>query len=140
MSLSSSTPPSITQHGLGLVELLIALTILAMVMTSFSQSASWAHQALRHSARVSQAVAIGEALTEHLLMLNVSDDALTEGAHQVTLNPDGTVSTSQQGSGYVASWIVTPHESVTGVRQLTIRVTWQERGRPQEVTWFTFRN
>lgn len=138
-----SSCPFHRRHGLaagfGLVEMMVSLSIVGLVMTAFMDSAAAARAVFRHQRCLTAAIAVGDQLTEELLLMDGSDSALDFGVHQRTLNREG----QPAGAGdvyYTATWTVSNYAAVSGMRQLDLRVGWQEHGSPRYMAWTTFRS
>lgn len=125
-------------RGFGLVELLISVSILGISLTLFLSAANAARYLFAHQRNLTQAVAVGDTVTEGLLILDSSDEALAEGEHMAMFTRQG-LPTSSRGF-YQVTWVVSNYEEVTGMRKLDITIDWQEQGIVRSTSWTTYRN
>ena len=134
-------PRASRASGLTFPELLMSVAILGIVMASFAGVVDGANRSFRHTRDLAKAIAIAEALTEQLLIMDASDPALAWGPdHGASYDRDGYLAANPADTYFQAAWTVTPHQTVPNIRRIDIQVTWSEGGTPRVVGWFTFRN
>ncbi len=110
------------RNGFSLVEIIVVLAILAMIVPIFLLVA--AHTVnLNNEARLrSGATLLAEGLAEELL------------AEAGSLPPTG------EQAPYTWTWQLATEAGIpTGLQEITVRVTWQYRGKTREVQLVTYR-
>lgn len=127
------------EAGFSLPELMVSLAVLSITLATTLTASSTAQHLFYHEKLVTQAIAIGETVTEELLLLDASDDALLEGVHEATYSRFGAAA-GDASSLYTARWTISPWEDVPGIRRIEIRVSWLESDQPREIQWTTYRN
>ena len=127
------------QGGLSLIEMMISLAILSITMSSFLSATNAVSRLFHHQRMLTQAIAAGESLTEGLLLLDPSDSELETGTYERYYTAQG-IETLAPSAIYTAEWSVAPYTAVPGMRELIIRVYWNERGDTKFISWVTYRN
>ena len=116
------------------------MSIVGFALVGFSSAAGTATVNFRHFRTQAQAVAIADAITEEVLILNASDEDLKEGSHTRYYDRTGAVSQRRGDRFYAAIWTVSNYEEVPGIRKIDIKVAWKEGTHPESVSWTTYRN
>jgi prepilin-type N-terminal cleavage/methylation domain-containing protein len=94
------------ERGLSLLEVLIAIIILAVALTSISYFFSQARGNIEVTGRMRCGLALAQDKIEELKDLGYSHDDLSEGPHSDRVDSDGTVPTEGEGEFY-RQWTVT---------------------------------
>lgn len=120
------------QTGFTLLELLIALTILAIGLLGLAGFHVAAIRANMSGFKISTATAIAQERIEELKALDPSSSALSAGNHD-----DGSITV--QGIIYNRSYIVQDDTPVSGTSTITLTVSWVEpaTGVPRSTKIFT---
>ncbi len=126
--------------GFTLTEFVFAVSIVGFALVGFSSAAGTATTNFRHFRAQAQAIAIADAITEEVLILDASDPELEEGRHIRYFDRTGAVSQRRGDRFYTAVWTITNYEDVPGIRKLDILVAWREGTHPESVSWTTYRN
>jgi len=95
------------ERGLSLLEVLIAIIILALALTSISYFFSQARGNIEVCGHMRCGLALAQDKMEELKDLGYSHPDLSEGTHSDRVDSDGTVPTEWEGEFY-RQWIVTP--------------------------------
>ncbi len=127
-------------RGFTITEFVFSVAIVGVALVGFSSAAGSATSNFQHFRTQAQAVAIADAVTEELLILNASDDELEEGRHVRYFDRTGAVSRRHGDRFYAATWTVSNYEEVPGIRKIDIVVTWREGSHAESVSWSTYRN
>ena len=125
-------------RGLSLTEVMIALALLSMSLSSLGSVVSSASHMLKHQRLQTQAMAICDRVTEELLLMDASDANLNLGTHQRYFNAEGE--DSQTPDMYTAAWEVSTYDAVSGIRRVDVEVAWSEYGTTRRIGWSTWRN
>lgn len=125
--------------GFSLTEMMVSLSVLAATLSCFMSASSAADRIFYHERYMTQAIAIGEGVTEGLLLLDASDAALFEGSHPRTFDRNG-LDVDEDEAFYTARWVVSSYEEVPGVRRIDLTVRWMELGDVREIGWTTYRD
>lgn len=127
------------ETGISLIELMISLSILSITLTSFLSATSAVSKIFYHQRMLTQAIAVGESLTEGLLLLDPSDSDLNTGVYAKYYSIKGSETTIGLAT-YTAEWVVQSYDPVPGMRELEVSVYWEERGESKDISWITYRN
>ena len=127
------------ERGLSLLELMLAMSILATVLVAFISTATTVMQLFHHQRHMTQAIAVADMTTEELLLLDASDDALTGGLHSRLYDRTGRPATASTAF-FTARWTVSAYDPVPGIRRLAVEVRWTEHGVNRHIAWTTYRN
>ena len=113
-------------QGFSLIEVMMAGTIFLGALAGTITGISAATQAYQHQRRTTAALAVTETVMEELLLLQSSDANISAGgpAHERFYDLDGNVDPSGR---FRAVWVVTADSPVAGMREIVLRVEWQER-------------
>ncbi len=137
---AESAPAGTGAAGFTITEFVFAVSVVGCVLVGFTAAANTATLNFRHFRNLSQAVAIADSITEQVLIMDSSDDALKVGRHVRHYNRIGNPSRRLGDRFYKAVWTVTNYEDVPGIRRIDVTVSWQEKHHVQEVSWTTYRN
>ncbi len=134
------TGPFRSSAGFSIIEFVFAVSVVGYVLVGFSATANTATMHFRHFRNLSQAVAIADAITEQLLIMDASDDSLREGTHTRYYNRTGARARRLGDRFYTGMWVVSNYEDVPGIRRIDISVSWMEKYHERQVNWTTYRN
>lgn len=112
-------------RGFGLIEAMISASILAVGLSGILQLFGHLNDQQTHQRLLVQALHVGEATMEGLLLRYADDTELEEGNHS---GPGYGADGLPGGSFYSTDWLVEDGVPITGTRQLTVTVRWSERG------------
>jgi len=123
--------------GFTLIELTIAIAVFAVGMLSLSAMLLAAMQGGSRGRHTTQASAIAEGRMEQLQRLSWTQLAPTAGwSASVVVHNTVQANTNQAEQTYTVDWRIT--NLVTGwTREIDVRVTWDERGRPNRNVTFS---
>jgi type IV pilus assembly protein PilV len=145
--------PKLKQQGYTLVEILIAITILAFGLLAVATMQVRAIKTNAIASSISQGLTLGQAKVEELMNLAYSHPALsdTDGdgtnqdADEDGIDDDGdnfglnhTVgeadnNTPKTNDGYTIYWNVAVDEPVISSKTIRVIVTWTEKGRSKRI-------
>jgi type IV pilus assembly protein PilV len=145
--------PKLKQQGYTLVEILIAITILAFGLLAVATMQVRAIKTNAIASSISQGLTLGQAKVEELMNLAYSHPALsdTDGdgtnqdADEDGIDDDGdnfglnhTVgeadnNTPKTNDGYTIYWNVAVDEPVISSKTIRVIVTWIEKGRSKRI-------
>jgi type IV pilus modification protein PilV len=114
-------------NGFTLVEVLVAMVVIATVVLGFSAMSVSTIKADTTSSHTSTAMALAQAKLEDLRVLRRTNAAWTEGKHTETnLYEDGTSGT---GGRYTRVWEVdNDYANFTDLSRVTVTVSWDDGG------------
>jgi Tfp pilus assembly protein PilV len=112
-------------RGFGLIEAMISAAILAVGLSGILQLFGHLNDQQTHQRLLVQALHVGEATMEGLLLRYADDPELEEGNHA---GPGYGADGLPGGSFFSTEWRVEDGVPITGTRQLTVTVRWTERG------------
>ena len=109
--------------GFTLVEVLVAISIMALVIAGLTSMGVTTIQADTHSRRQSAATSLAQAKLEHLRVLLHSHADWVAGSHRETgLQEDGS-----SGGTYTREWEVeTDYNTYKGLSCVTVTVSWND--------------
>lgn len=126
--------PTRCQKGVTLLELLIAVTILAIGLLSIAEMQITSLQTNSKAATLSVATSLAEGVLEQFMARDSTDSVFATTVSGV-LGPDQTIS----GAGtYHETYSVDPNTPVNGVAQITVKVT-ETTGSQRSVTLIGFK-
>ena len=116
--------------GFTLVEVLVAISLLALVIVGLSSMGVTTIQADSHSRRQSAAVSLAQAKLEELRVLRRSHADWTAGLHrEIGLQENGS-----SGGTYTREWEVeTDYNTYKGLSRVTVTVSWDD-GQVRQVS------
>ena len=123
---SGSSERSRSPKGFGLIEAMISAAMLAVAMTGMLSLITSLNNTYDHERMMTQALHIGEAQMEGLLVLYATDPLLTTGAAHP--GPSFTVDGSPGGTFFTTSWTLNGSVPIAGCREIVLTVAWLERG------------
>ena len=125
--------------GISLIEMMVSMAILSITLTSFMTATGSVSKIFYHQRMLTEAISVGETLTESLLLLDPSADDLKTGSYSRYYSLEGVETTALLHT-YTANWAVESYDPVPGMRELEITVSWDEMGETRSISWVTFRN
>jgi len=110
------------EGGFSLIEALVAAGLLAIISLGFAIGADRAVRFNVYSRSMTTANTLAQAKVEELSSKVSTDAQLTAGSHADAANP----LTAQGGAGgmYTRTWVVTNDAPTTGLKTVTITVSW----------------
>jgi type IV pilus assembly protein PilV len=109
-----------SEQGFTLIEVIVALTVLAIGIVSLSSVFPLAMRDVAESGSVTKAVQLCQQKIEDFQMLGFDSGELIQGyTHADSLNPIGGI--------YDRTWFVTDDQPISGCKLIEVTVTWQER-------------
>ncbi len=111
--------PKLKEEGYTLIEILIAIAILAFGLLAVATMQVTAIKTNATASGISQRLTLGQAKVEELM--NLPYIALSDGSYS---SPDGK---------YTVSWNVAVNVPVTNSKTIRVVVTWTERGRDKRI-------
>lgn len=115
------------QGGFTLLEVIIAISILTVGLLAVGAMQISAIYGNSLAGRITAATSMAEDKLEGLLSLEYTltstHEYLAEGEH-----PGGTA------SGYTTSWTVVNNSPVPNTKEITVTVTWQDKGRTKKTS------
>ncbi|MGE4132800.1 MAG: prepilin-type N-terminal cleavage/methylation domain-containing protein [Bdellovibrionales bacterium] len=128
----------LNERGFTLPEVIAAAAMLgaAIYLSSFvSDSIANGYQSTR---RVSRAHEVASLTLEELLSTFSSDAKLQNGDH--TQEFDTELKKVAAGGVYKAAWTVTWNFPITKIMQISLRVSWDDKGHERGVRYLTYRS
>lgn len=124
------------ENGFSLLEVLIALVILAIGLLAVAQMQITAIKANAYGSGMTSASSLAANTLERLMALPYNDGQLTANAWQqdnITRVEGGV-----NNAGYIREYQVEDDSPRPGMKQITVRVVWTDsNGRPRNVTMAT---
>lgn len=133
------TPTACGARGFSILEVLVSITLFAVVAAALSASTIGGMKANYTSKHVATASALIYDKLEHLRSLNPGAADMTAGEHADPANPMTALGTSTPASErmYTRSWTVTPNAPRPGVSKVVITVSWSNP-EPETVSAITY--
>jgi prepilin-type N-terminal cleavage/methylation domain-containing protein len=145
--------PKLKQEGYTLVEILIAIAILAFGLLAVATMQVRAIKTNATASGISQGLTLGQAKVEELMNLAYSHTALSDtdgdGTNQDAdddgVDDDGDnfglshtageadSNTPENNDGYTIHWNIAVGEPVTSSKTIRVIVTWTEKGRNKRI-------
>lgn len=126
-----------SQAGFSLMEVLVAIAMISVAIIAASHSNDLITKNFHNSRDFVKAHTIGTALMEELLSVYNSDPKLTPGQHSQNYDRDGR---KINGPGpYTATWDVQDNTPLTSIREIRLRVNFNDGGTQRGVHFHTFR-
>lgn len=126
------------QRGFTLAEMAVSLGLLAVTLATFMQLSRTAQQMSLHHAYKTQALSIGEQVTEEVLMTQKNATAMSVGTHVRTFDRKG-LEVPSSNAFFSVSWSVAPSTTLPGILDIRFTVSWHEPGELETVSWATYR-
>jgi hypothetical protein len=123
-------------RAFGLLEVMVSAGLLAVGMAAIMSLVSNLEDNYRHQRIVAQALHIGEATLEDLLVRYADDADLTIGAHT---GPGFTAGGKPGGIFFATSWNVVDGVPFAGTREVTVTIQWNENGIVKQMKLTTVR-
>jgi Tfp pilus assembly protein PilV len=108
-----------SQSGIGLIEIVIAMLIFGIGITATTRARN-----------ISVATNLAQAKIEALMGASLTGADLSAGTHDDPLNP--------LQRHFTRMWTVTDNSPITGMKVLSVTVTYAGRGNDRSVTLTTF--
>ena len=137
------------QEGYTLVEILIAITVLAFGLLAVATMQVTAIKTNAIASGISQGLTLGQAKVEELMNLAYSaisdtdldgtdedadDDGIDDDGGNFGLNDTGGDSDNEEPNGrYTIYWNVAVNEPVISSKTIRVIVTWKEKGRNKSI-------
>ena len=151
--MSSRNMPKLKEEGFTLVEILIAIAILAFGLLAVATMQVRAIKTNAIASGISQGLTLGQAQVEELMNLGYSNPALSETDGDGTgqdIDEDGfdddgdnfglnhtageaDKTTPETNDGYTIQWNVAVDEPVASSKTIRVIVTWKEKGRNKSI-------
>jgi len=110
-------------HGFTLIEALVAVAVMAIVVSGLASMGVTTIQADTQSRRVSAATALAQAKLEELHGLRRSNTAWTVGSHSQT----GLDENAEPGGSYTRQWTVqNNYNGFSKLSRVTVTVSWDD--------------
>ena len=124
--------PKFNQKGFSLLELLIALSILAIGLLMLTGMQFATIRANSNGLKMSTAVTLGESLMERLKLLAPNDPQLIAGTYNGNITVGGVsyFPVTLKEVDYIGSYTVTDNTPTTiiGLKRVDLNVTWVDNG------------
>jgi len=104
------------ERGFGLIELAIAIFVLAIGVLGLAALTPMGTRSAAKSGEVTRASELASSLAERLLATPYGHADLTSGTHQSTANP--------YPGGYYLSWVVEEDQPIASCKRITVTVRW----------------
>ena len=137
------------QEGYTLVEILIAITVLAFGLLAVATMQVTAIKTNAIASGISQGLTLGQAKVEELMNMSYSalsdtdldgtdedadDDGIDDDGGNFGLNDTGGDSDNEEPNGrYTIYWNVAVNEPVISSKTIRVIVTWTEKGRNKRI-------
>lgn len=119
------------KSGFALLEVLIALALLAFVVLGLGNSVRASRRAEDMSRSIAEASALAVDKLEELHLASVLSTDLQPGIHQDSGNPLGP--DGSPGGDYLRSWRVTASGPASGLVTVEMTVVWNDTSGPSRV-------
>ncbi|MEO5616181.1 MAG: prepilin-type N-terminal cleavage/methylation domain-containing protein [Candidatus Eisenbacteria bacterium] len=106
----------VAQRGFGLIELAIAIVVLAIGVLGLAALMPMGTRSAAKSGEVTRASELASSLAERLLATPYGDPDLTNGSHQATPYPIS--------GGYYLTWVVEDDQPIISCKRVTITIRW----------------
>ena len=120
----------LSNKGVGLVEIIIAMLIFAVGITAALRTLPDSNRATSRSRNLTTATNLAQQKVEELMGTPYSNADLTAGAHTDADNPIETI--------YNRVWNVTDNAPLTDMKQVTVTVTYDSGSKDNSVTLTTY--
>lgn len=127
-----------TMAGISLIETMMSLSTLYIVLFLFYSTITNVSNIVASQRYIARAIAIGNTVTEELLLYDLADPDLAIGTHSAIYSIGGVEVTSN--AFFTATWVITNYTNVSGIRQIDVTVSWPERTGTKQLSWTTYRN
>jgi prepilin-type N-terminal cleavage/methylation domain-containing protein len=126
------------RRGFSLIEVMISAALFFVGLVAVLSTYHVASRLLSHHRHLTHAVVIGEAVLEDLIHRYPGDGGLAGGVHAGPSYDDAGRLTSSTPT-FTTSWEVSNYAKVTGIREVTVTVTWTEDGATKTMPLTTWR-
>jgi Tfp pilus assembly protein PilV len=115
-------------RGFTLVEVMVAGTFFLVSFAGMITGISYATKQYEHQRNLTSAIAVSETVMEQLMLLQQNDSRLTAGnTYTQEYNIDGNqVTAGAANSVFTGSWTVVGDTPLTGLRSITLTISWEE--------------
>lgn len=116
--------PSGSDRGFGLLELALALVVLAIGVLGLAALMPAGTRSAAHSGEETRASELASQLAEKLLATPYHDADLTAGSH--------TASPAPAPGGYFLTWVVEADQPISQCKRITITARWPQASGPNQ--------
>jgi type II secretory pathway pseudopilin PulG len=115
-------------RGFTLIEVMVAGTFFLVSFAGMISGISYATKQYEHQRNLTAAIAVAETVMEQLMLLQQTHDSLSAGNTEVRYyDVDGNeVLSTASNRLFTGSWSTVGDTPVTGLRQVTLTISWQE--------------
>lgn len=127
-------------RGFTLIEVMIAAGVLVISLVGLVVAGVNATKMYANQRSITQAVAVGESVTEEVLLKFETDPEINIGTSTSRYFTKNGAPTTAANAFYTVTWFVTGHPSVTGILRIRVLIQWTVNGQPKQIIWNTYRN
>ncbi len=124
----------IDQKGFSLIEILIAMTILAIGLLALAGMQITAIQGNTFSSTTTDATTVAQDRLERLMALTYDDADLNDGNHPPGSQAQVSGTQQIQGVNYSISWDVADNSPIPNAKTIDMTVTWTENLRQRTLS------